>query len=67
VSGGVTLDVYGSVVIEGGNGGSVVGGGSNGGEAGSAMFEVSEHSLVNVGGTTRHCHTRPAGYSQISS
>ncbi|ELR12403.1 uncharacterized protein ACA1_374720 [Acanthamoeba castellanii str. Neff] len=51
VSGGVTLDVYGSVVIEGGNGGSVVGGGSNGGDAGSAMFEVSEHSLVNVGGS----------------
>jgi hypothetical protein len=55
VSGGVTLDVYGSVVIEGGNGGSVVGGGSNGGEAGSAVFKIYEHSLVNVGGTARHC------------
>ncbi len=58
----MTLDVYGSVVIEAGNGGSVVGGGSSGGNAGSAVFQVGEHSLVNVGGTTRHCRTRPAGY-----
>ncbi len=59
----MTLDVYGSVVIEGGNGGSVVGGSSNGGSAGVAVFEVGEHSLSNVGGTTLATAAhRPAGY-----
>jgi hypothetical protein len=51
VSGGVTLDVYGSVKVTGGNGGSVVGGPDNGGAGGAALVGADSNSIINVRGT----------------